>query len=172
MLWKNRKFAEVFNDCYSMVFTAVYSKINSTDEAEDICQELFIAYYEKLDTIENPRKWLMGALRLSVLSYYRKKKANPVDPEKLFQDVNYSFVDSFRETRIIINDVLENEDNYEKESDRVLFNLIAVNNFTYEEAGSELGMSKRQARYRYSKIVDKLLDSLNKQGIRNIEDML
>ena len=144
MFWKNRKFAEMFNDHYAMVFNNVNIKINNPDEAEDLCQEIFIKFYEKLDTIENPRTWLMGASRFAVLTYYRRKKPDLVDVEELFHDTNAAFVNGMRETRMIINDVLENEGNFETESDIALFNLMAVNNYTYEEAGRELGMSKRQ----------------------------
>ncbi|HOO71526.1 MAG TPA: sigma-70 family RNA polymerase sigma factor [Spirochaetota bacterium] len=172
MFWKNRKFAEVFSDHYSIVFNVVYSKINNIHEAEDICQDLFIKLYEKMDTVENPRKWLLGAIRFAVLNYYKSRRAEPVDIEELFQDMNLAFVNGFRDARIIINDVLENECNYESEKDILLFNLIAVNNYSYEEAGRELGMSKRQVRYRYGKTVNRLLDSLSKKGIKNIEDIL
>jgi len=172
LFWKNRKFAEVFNDHYAMLFNLVNMKVNNPDEAEDICQEVFIRLYEKLDMIENPRTWLIGASRLEVMAYYRKVKPDLVESGDMFQDMNLAFVNGMRETRMIINDVLENEDNFEKECDIALFSLIAINNYTYEEAGRELGMTKRQVRYRYGKTVDRLLDSLKKKGIKNIEDIL
>jgi RNA polymerase sigma-70 factor (ECF subfamily) len=172
MFWKNSKFADIFNDQYTTVFNSVNARINCYEEAEDICQELFIKLYEKLETIDNPRAWLQGALRLAVLTHYTRKKPDPVAVEDVFSDENLSFVNGMRDARIIIRDVIENEDNYDNAKDIALFNLIAIGNYTYEEAGNELGMSKRQVRYRYGKTIDRLLDSLSKKGIKNIEDIL
>ncbi len=172
MFWKNKEFAEAYNIYFPMVFCAVNAKVNNYDDAEDICQEIFIKFHEKYETIENKRKWLYGALRFEVMKHYKKKKADPVDIENMFQDAGLSFVNGFRDTRIIISDAIEEMNNFEDENDSALFDLIAINNFTYEEAGSQLGLSKRQTRYKYGKVVERLLDALNKKGIKNLEDLL
>lgn len=172
MQWKNREFAESYNNYYPILFCSVYSKVANYADAEDICQEIFIKFHEKYDTIENKRKWLFGALRFEVMKYYRKIKPEFADPEKLFQDIGLNFVNGFRDARIIINDAIEDLNNFDSETDAALFDLIAIRNFTYVEAGKQLGFSKRQTQYRYKKIIEKLLDTLKKKGINNIEDLL
>jgi len=172
MFWKNREFAEDYNTFYPIVFSAVYSKIGNIDDSEDICQELFIKFYGKIDEIENKRKWLNGALRIEVLAFYRKKKPDAVDIDNIFPDISLSFVNGFRDIRIIINEALENMDNYRDESEVVLFELVAVRNFTYGEAGKQLGLNARQVRYRYELIVKRLLDYLARKGIASLEDLL
>lgn len=169
---RNREFAEAYSDYYPVVFSAVYSKVNNFDDAEDICQELFIKFYDKLDTIENRRKWLYGALKLEVMAFYRRKKHGDVDIDDVFNDVGLTFVNGFRDTRILIGEAIEDMSNFKDDADRVLFDLVAVQNYTYEEAGSHLGMTTRQIRYRYGLIVDRLTDYLKKKGIGSLEDLL
>ena len=66
MYLKNKEFAEAYNLYYPIVFSVVYSKISSYEDAEDICQVIFIEFYKKFEAIENKKKWLFGAL-----IYYR-----------------------------------------------------------------------------------------------------
>ncbi|MBN1498447.1 MAG: sigma-70 family RNA polymerase sigma factor [Spirochaetes bacterium] len=172
MFAKNRDFAETYSDLYPLVFSTIYSKVGSLDDAEDICQELFIKLYDKLDEVENRRKWLYGALKLEVMAYYRKRKAGTVDIDEIFDDAALAFVNGFRDTRIMISEAIEELDTISEPGDRVLFDLIAVRNFSYEEAGSQVGLSKRQVRYRYGLIVDRLVDYFKKKGINSLEELL
>lgn len=169
---KNREFAESYNDYYPVVFSSLYTKIGNAEDARDLCQNLFVKFYEKLDEIENRRKWLYGAIRLELLSFYRKKRRDNIDIDNLFNDVRLTFVNGFRDVRIIINEAIENIDNFSNERERTLFDLIAIHNFTYEETASQLGLSKRQVRYRYSLIVNRIQDYLSKKGIKSMEDLL
>ena len=83
-----------------------------------------------------------------------------------------NFVNGFRDARIIINEAIEDLNNFDNEDEAALFDLIAIRNFTYIEAGKQLGLSKRQAQYRYGRIVEKLLFALKKKGINSLEDLL
>lgn len=172
MFAKNRDFAETYSDLYPVVFSAVYGKVRSREDAEDISQELFIKLYDKLGEVENRRKWLYGALKLEVMAYYRKKKPGAVDIDEVFDDVALTFVNGFRDTRIMIGDALEDLDNFSDRTDQALFDLVAVRSFSYEEAGAQLGLSKRQVRYRYGLIVDRLVDYFKKKGINSLEELL
>jgi RNA polymerase sigma-70 factor, ECF subfamily len=172
MFAKNRDFAETYSDLYPLVFSAVYSRVGSLEDAEDISQELFIKLYNKLDEVENRRKWLYGALKLEVMAYYRKKKPGAVDIDEVFNDVALTFVNGFRDTRLMIGEALEDLDRFSEPGDQALFDLVAVRNFSYEEAGAQLGLSKRQVRYRYGLIVDRLVDYFKKKGINSLEELL
>lgn len=168
----SRDFAEIYSDLYPLVYSVVYSKIGNADDAGDITQDVFTRYYEKMGGVENPRTWLLGAMRIEVLIYYNKKHGEEVNVEDLFEDMNLAFVNGFRDARLIIQDALEDMDNFNGEREKVLFDLIAVSNFTYVEAGQALGMSLHQVKYRYGLIVRRLIESLNRRGIRNLEDLI
>lgn len=172
MFRKNRIFAEAFNDYYALVFSTVYNKVNNLDDAEDICQEVFIQFYKKLDTIEDCKRWLHGALRLEVLSYYRKKKHKHVDIDDVFYDEALSFINGARDIRVILEEALNDDENFSDTREKMLFELVALKNFTYDEAAGQVGYTQRQARYRYGVIVKRILDYLSRRGINNLEDLL
>ena len=79
MVGKRDKFTEAHNDYYPLLFSAVYTKVGDSDDAMDICQEIFIKFFEKIDEIENYRKWLYGAMRIAVMEFYRIKRSDEVD---------------------------------------------------------------------------------------------
>ena len=77
-------------------------------------------------------------------------------------DINLAFENGARDMRIIINEAIEHGDNYRDEKDRILFDLIAINGYTYEEAAKQLGLTKRQAFYRYQQVSRRIVDYLNR----------
>ena len=171
MASKKNRYTDAVNKYYPLIYSAVYTKVNNVDDAYDICQEVFVKFFEKFEEVENPRKWLYGALRLSVFDYYRSQnKATNID--EVFNDIGLTFVNGFRDARIIISEVIENIDTFDKEEDKLLFDMIAINNFSYSQVGKQLGLTKRQVQYKYGRIVQQILDQLNKRGIKNIEDLL
>lgn len=170
---KKDRFTEAHNNYYPLVFSTVHTKVENVDDAKDICQEIFIKFYEKFDEIENHRKWLYGALRFAVLNYYRAKRRNTnITLDEAFPDLSLTFVNGFRTARIIISEAIESTENFLDDTERTLFDLIAVYNYSYSETGKELGFSKRQVEYKYKRIVDKITDYLKKRGIGNLEDLL
>ena len=167
---KRDNFTDSYIDYYPLVFNAVYTKVGNLDDVKDICQEIFIIFYEKFDEIRNLRKWLLGTIRNVVYEYYRKTKKSTVDIDAIFNDVSLTYVNGFRDTRIIIADAIENIEC--DEQDRIILDLIANYNFTYAYVAETLGFSRRQIEYRYNQLVTRIQDYLGKKGIKNIEDLL
>ncbi len=168
---KNETFTESYNNYYPLIYSVIYGKVNDADSAEDICQEVFMRLYHKIDEVLDHRKWLYGAMRLVILEHFRKKK-DDVDIDEIFDDKNLAYVNGFRDTRILIQEALDDMGNFDNEEDKILFHLIAVNNYSYKEAGEQLGMSERQARYRYNLTVDRLEKYFKNKGFNSIEDLL
>ncbi|MCP4133911.1 MAG: sigma-70 family RNA polymerase sigma factor [bacterium] len=167
---KREEFSQLYSQYYPLVFNTVYSKTGNRDDAYDISQEIFIIYYEKFEKIGDNRKWLFGVLRNVVLRHYSQKSNTTVDIDSIFEDVSLTFVNGFRDTRIIIEEAIENIEI--SEEDRTILEYIAYNNYSYTHVGSILGMTKRQVGYRYLAIVKKILEVLREKGIQNIEDLL
>lgn len=169
---RNSRFIEAYNDYYSMIFGAVCIRINSIDDAEDITQEIFTRFFNKMDEVENPRKWLLGTMRLVLFEFYKKKRDDHVDIEEVLSDVSLTFINGMRDQRLIINEVLEDDATYGSGQNRVIFDLIAIQRYTMEEAAKELGLSRDQIKYRYSIVNKNILISLKKKGITNLEELL
>jgi RNA polymerase sigma factor (sigma-70 family) len=173
MAAKRDKFSEAYFEYYSLVRSVVYARVRDLDDSEDITQEVFIRFYEKMDEVENPRRWLLGAVRNVVFEYYRRRHGDEVNVESLFNDVSLSFVNGLRETRLIIDDALSHMEGVLDVQDQVLFQLVAVHGYSYSEAAKHLGFTKRKVEYRYRRITASLLDYLKSvRGIMSFEELL
>jgi RNA polymerase sigma-70 factor (ECF subfamily) len=167
---KKDQFIEIYDQYYPLTFSVVYSKTGNYDDAEDICQEVFVALYRKLDEVENPKKWIYGTLKNLVLKYYRDKKPEYSDIDTLFEDIGFGYVNGFRESRITIMNALDEE--AKDEDDRKIVELISVYNFSYPEVALMMGLTKRKVEYRYRQLVKRITENLKKRGITSIEELL
>jgi RNA polymerase sigma-70 factor (ECF subfamily) len=169
---KRDRFTEAFYQYYPLVFSSVYTKVDNLDDTEDICQEVFIRFYNKMEEIQNIKHWLYGALRLVVLEHYRKRTDDHINIDEVFFDIGLTFVNGMRESRIIISEAMETLDERMDDEERVIFELVAVFNYSYSETARHLGMTKRMVEYRYRRIVDRILAYLKTRGIRELDELL
>ncbi len=163
---KSDAFTEAYLDYYPMVFNSIYTRVASLEDTKDMCQEIFTIFFEKLDSIENKRQWLLGTLKNVVMQYYQKKriKIDNID------DIEFTFVNGAREARVIIKDAIENAECNDVE--RVILDLIAIHNLSYNDVAKILGFTRRQVEYRYGLIVDRILRYLKTRGIEDIGELL
>ena len=172
---KEREFRKAYQRYYPLIINKIFMKVGNVDDAEDICHELFITFYKKFDEVQDPGKWLFSAIRYEILNHYKKKELKggaAVHIDDVENDPNLAFENGFRDIRIVINEAIGNDGNYKDELDRTVFNLVAVNNYTYGEAARQLGLSTRQVEYRYAQTIKRILAYLNDRGIANIGDLL
>ena len=172
---KEREFKKMYNDYYPLILNTLYSRVRNIEDAEDICHELFVSYYNKYDEIQDSRSWLFGAIKFCISNYYRKKKsagAESVDIDSIEDSIHLAYENGFRDTRIILHQAIENDGNYNDRTERALFNLIAINKYTYEHAAEHLGLTKRQAVYKYEQVSRRIVQYLKDRGISNIGDLL
>lgn len=170
---KKSKFIEAYSDYYPVIFGSVCTRINSIDDAEDITQEIFLRFYRKMDEIENPRKWLFGTMKMVLFEFYRSRKEDATDIEELQMDVSLSFVNGMRDLRMLLEEVFNDADVFNNdEKNRIIFDLVAIQRYTLEEAAKEVGMSRDQVKYRYSLINRSILQTLKKRGVSNLEELI
>lgn len=166
------RFVENYDSYYSLIFNSIYSKVSNFHDAEDICQEVFIRFYDKLEEVENPRKWLFGCLRLVVFDYYKAKQRKDIDVDELFEDAGMGYVNGFRDSRMMIKQAVDEICSENGDRDASLFELIAVYNYSFVQASRHLNLNYKQARYRYNVFSGRVLEKLKEKGINNIEDLL
>ncbi len=172
---KTKEYTDIYNSYYAMIFNIAYGKTGSVIEAEDISQEVFIRYYEKFSKIREARKWLFGTLRLVLLEHFRKKEkkaCHEINDELFFNKINTSPLHGVKDIKLIIKDALESLGSSQDPLEKVIFDLIAVYNYSYRNVASQLGLSRKKVRYRYNKMARELIDYFNKQGIRSLEELV
>ena len=171
MNWKTKDFTELYNDYYPVVVTSLECRSGSIHDARDMAQEIFISLLNNIDKVENVRKWLYGAIRNSLKNFYNKRK-NDANIDDEINSASMTYVNGFKDTRILLEQLIEDEENYKSDTEQVIFDLVAIKQFSFVEAGKQLGMSARRVRYAYNQTVKRMLYNLEKKGITNLEDIL
>ena len=171
---KEREFRKVYSEYYPVIMNTIYKKVGNMEDSEDICHEVFTNYYNKFDEIIEGKNWLFAAIRYGISNFYRKKgTANTATVDiDVSDDPGLGYENGFRDIRIVINEAIESDENYKDKKEQVLFQLIAIYGYTYEQAAKQLGLSKRQVFYKYKQITKRILDYLDKRGISDIDDLL
>ena len=172
MTAKRDIFIETHTLHYSLVYGSIYSKVGDPDIAEDLCQEVFLAFWENLESIREHRPWLLGTMRNVVLNHYKRKHSKDLDIADLFDDMALTFVNGMRDARIIIGEIIDHGNVFGDELDRAIFEMVAINLYSYAETAKDLGTTKRTVEYRYRKIADTIVSRLRDRGIKHLEDIL
>jgi len=128
--------------------------------------------YERFEKIDNPRKWLFGTMRLVMLEYFREKQNKNVDIDEIFNDANLSYINAFKDTRIILEAAMNDMNNFGDEKNKIIFELVTIKNLTYKETAKQMGISIHQVRYRLKIISEKLQDYFKQKGINSLEELL
>jgi RNA polymerase sigma factor (sigma-70 family) len=163
---KKDEYSIAYLDYYPLVFSAVHLKVGNIDDARDLCQEIFILFFEKFQEIQNKRAWLMGTMKNVMLRYYARKGKDNVN----LDDTELRYVNGFRDTRILINEAIDNIECGEKE--KLILEMIAKYDFTYKHTAETIGLSIRQVQYKYEVLVGQISAYLKKKGIKDIEDLM
>jgi RNA polymerase sigma factor (sigma-70 family) len=167
-------FTDMYAEFFPMIYSMIYQKINDHDSTHDLCQELFMRFHGKYDEIENHRRWLLSSVKYIMLEYLRKKKRkdNEIDIETMMNDAAMTFVNGMRDTRIMIEEALDTLVFFGEETNRTLFDMVALHQYTYKETAAYLGMTERQVRYKYRIVVNSLMRHFKEKGIHGMEDLL
>lgn len=166
------RFREAYESCYSPVFCAILAKTGSYEDSEDLAQEVFMRFYQKIDEVETPRAWIYGAMRNVLMDHFKKRRDPGEDIEQFLDDVSLGYVNGFREGRMVIMDTLKDGSLYGSDLDKSLFDLVSFHGFTVAEAARHCGVSYMQARYSFSQTGKAVIDALKKKGISKLEDLL
>jgi RNA polymerase sigma-70 factor, ECF subfamily len=172
-----REFRKVFNNCYTWVFNWAFSKTGSSEDAEDICQEVFIRLYKNFHKVDPLKRWgwLKTAVRYELSSYIRKKGKTDIYCAEI-SSVDENRLPAARDEdilpRIILEELIEDESNYADEEEKIIFRLMGLYRYTAKEAAREIGLTERKTRYRYLQVTRKILNKLKSKNISNIEDIL
>ncbi|MCP4132138.1 MAG: sigma-70 family RNA polymerase sigma factor [bacterium] len=169
---KNIQYSEVYRDYYPLVNGSIFTKVNHREDTDDLTQDVFLDLYNSIEEVKNIRTWLFSTVKNKLYDYYRSKKkmSEKEAKEEVSGDIDITIINGFMDARIVIKEAVES---ITDETDRLIFDLIAVQFYSYEEAGEVLGFGIGKVRYRYDRIVKGILIFLKEQkGINKLEDLI
>ena len=79
--------SSIYTDYHGKVLGYIFHKINDMTNAEDLCSDVFVKVYEKLDTFDESKSslstWIYTITRNTLTDYFRTRKVNGEIPETL-----------------------------------------------------------------------------------------
>lgn len=164
---RESRYRKIFEEYYPELLVMARGRAN--DDAEDILQNVFIKYYEKMNEVRDAKSWLYGSVRLELKNYIRKNaKTVNVENIEVYEDIYQD--DAFNDLRFTLDSIIDSVPI--KETDRALFEMLALRGFSFKEAAEECGYTVRQARYHYSSVKKEIRDALKRRGISKVDDLL
>ena len=88
---------QIYEEYHTKVLRYINSQVNDYYLAEDLCSDVFVKVYEKLDTFDDKKAsistWVFTITRNRLIDYYRTRKVMVEIPETLTYDEDYSDID-------------------------------------------------------------------------------
>lgn len=144
-------YQKMYNHFARKVLNFIHRMVNSTEEAEDLTQETFIAVYQKLGSLKDNDRfepWLFRIARNFVYQSYRSRQPAVVStdivdedgqPMTQLADVRKNPDEEFQSREL--NEVVAKVIAGLPEKYREVFVLSAVRNFSYQQIAEIIGRS-------------------------------
>lgn len=140
--------ADIFSSFYGKVLGYLKKQTGNTDVAEDLCSEVFLKVYEKLDGFDESKAslstWIFTITRNKLTDYYRTKRDMSEIPETYADDSDIENNICSAEALEILADALESLE--ERQRDIIILRFYS--GLTLKEISKKLGIS-----YAYVKVL-------------------
>jgi RNA polymerase sigma factor (sigma-70 family) len=133
------------------MYTLCCRYVKDKMEAEDVLVMAFTKIFERIDQYKNEGSfegWIRRVMVNESLSYLRKSKNMylEMDIEAADREPNYSQVESELEAEDLMKMIGDLPTGY-----RVVFNLYAIDGFSHQEIGDQLGISENTSKSQLSR---------------------
>ena len=164
------EFRRLYDSAFPVLFRVAYRVTNSTEAAEDLCQESFFRLYEKNMVFPNPEEakyWLIRVVKNAALNYAKRKERE----RKAYQR---AFREDFRQEESGEGLLVKKETSEEiqmaldklPENLRMVLILKEYAEMNYKEIGRVLGISEGNVKVRVFRARERLAALL--QGGTNV----
>ncbi len=162
------EFTIAFNRYKNKIFNYVLKMINDKMLVEDIVQNVFLKFYENMDSIKNKNNvsyWLFVTARNEIYGYYRNKKSrvdqfNVYDTEELETEFPDNLEEFFelKEMKELIIKELENISIEQREP----FIMKEFGGLSYKEIAAIMNIDENTVKSRLYKTRQKLIQRISK----------
>lgn len=140
--------ADIYSSYYKKVLSYLNGKVNDSFLAEEICSDVFLKVFEKLDTFDETKAsvstWIFTITRNTLTDYFRTRRVFSEIPEDLPAESDIEEAYCREETLETLADALEALP--ERERDLIILHYYSGK--TLKETADQMGIS-----YAYVKIL-------------------
>ena len=158
MLLTQEEKTKIYEQFASKVKGYIFTQVNDSYLSEDLCADVFLKVYEKLDSFDDTKAslstWIFTITRNTLIDYYRVRKVHDEFPEDIVSEDSVEEEVCNNETLELLADALSKLD--ERERDIIILHYYKGQ--TLKDVGAAMGIS-----YAYVKILhNKALAELKK----------
>ncbi len=138
-------FDNIYRTYWAELFDVAYKRVQSTEKAEEIIQDLFVELWEKREQIEvkeSVETFLFGALKFRILNYLRNEKVRETHLQVIRGET--VAVTNNLEEEIYLNDLesaYQNQVNNLPDKCRAAFELSRQEQLSFKEIALKLNVS-------------------------------
>lgn len=158
---KNKLFESLFSDYKEKMYRLCYSYSNDEDTAKDLLQESFSKVWTHLDTFQNKSEYSTWIYRIAVntcLNYLRSTKNKRVEFREALPEMREEEIDTETQINHLYIAIKELE-----QVDRLLISMV-LDDISYKEIGTILGISENNVGVKVHRIKKQLKDILTKMN--------
>jgi len=172
MTWDSQRdseFQRFYADVFPILVRVVYRITNNMDAAEEICQEAFIRYYQRMDTIPDAQQgkyWIIRVAKNLALNHEKRKGRERRAYERSYHEPKPT-VESGEVTALRGESADAVQQALDKLPDKLRSVLILkeYGELSYKEIGSILGISEGNVKVRVFRARERLLEFLKGEDV-------
>ena len=148
--------SDIYSDYSDKVLRYINGKVNDLYLAQDLCSDVFLKVYEKLDSFDSSKAslstWIFTITRNTLTDHYRTRKVFSEVPETM--PVDFSIEDEYcnEETLDSLADALEKLD----ERERCIIVFHYYSGMTLKQVGEKMGISYSYVKMLHNKALSQL----------------
>ena len=163
------EFKRLYDSAFPILFRVAYRVTNSTEAAEDLCQDSFFRLYEKNMVFPNPEEakyWLIRVVKNAALNYAKRKERERKAYQKAFRE--NSRQEETGEELLVKKETTEEVQEILNKLPVNLRMVLILKEFAelnYKEIGRILGISEGNVKVRVFRARERLAALLQKEGV-------
>ena len=152
---------EIYEKYHEKVFSYIRNHVNQIEDAEDLCSDVFVKIYSKLDTFDESKAsistWIYAMTSNTVIDFYRTNHIQSEIPEDLAEDK------SLIEDEVLNNESLELLAGALRSLPQELMDIVVLRYYkglTLQEVATQMNLSYGVTKLRHKEALGRLKDLL------------
>ena len=150
---------QIYEQYHDKVFAYIRNHVNEIEDAEDLCSDVFIKIYSKIDTFDSSKAsistWIYAMTSNTVIDFYRTNHIHSEIPEDLAEEK------SLIEDEVLSNESLEILAKALKELPQEQRDIIVLRYYrglTLQEVAAQMNLSYGVTKLRHREALGRLKD--------------